>query len=531
MKRIKLLTLILGVIAVFIGCTEDFNDLNTDKNNLTEDTVTLSTIGLVFAQSVPSALLHLPQGTESFFPFQFQTAQALFPDLYVQYFATTFSGFQSDSHEIIGGWNGSTWSGFYELCAPQLKFFTEFTLENDLPVENAIGKTWTVFAYNRMTTFYGPIPFSEFGNGENSVAYDTQESIYTEHFRMLDEAVAILQSASTTALGSNDLIYQGDPAKWYKFANTLRLRLAIQIQDANPTLAQAEAEKAIAAGVIENVSDNAMMATNNPSNKNAYNVISAWGEFRMSAAMESVLKGYEDPRMPEYFSPAANGDGDGDGVLYEGMRNGQTVADRDNGVIDLAGSNSNMGPRYLPDAVGANTPYPVMRAAEAYLSRAEGALLGWNMGGTAQSLYESGINISLEEWGTPDATYASSANAPAPTGDSFSTPALSDITVAFEATGSSERQLEQIMTQKWLALYPDSWTSWVDVRRTGYPTLYDRIQVSASGEAGVGVGDIMSRMTYVSSEYDTNGDAVSTALALPEMSGGDEGATKLWIHQ
>lgn len=531
MKKYKLLILLLCIAPIFQGCTEDFNELNTDKNNLTQDTVDRNTIGLVFAQSVPSALLHLPQGTESFFPFQFQTAQALFPDLYVQYFATTFSGFQSDAHEIIGGWNSFTWSGFYESCAPQLKFFTDFTSENDIPVENAIGKVWTAFAYNRMTTFYGPIPFSEFGSGESSVAYDSQESIYTEHFRMLDEAVAVLQSASSTALGSNDLIYQGDPNKWYKFANTLRLRLAIQIKDANPTLAQAEAEKAVAAGVITSVSDNAMMTTNNPSNKNAYNVISAWSEFRMSAAMESVLKGFDDPRMPEYFSPAANGDGDGDGIVYEGMRNGQTQEDRADTNIDLVGSNSNVGPRYLPEAVGQNTPYPVMRAAEAYFSRAEGALLGWNMGGSVQELYESGINASLEEWETPNASYITSANTPASVGDSFNTPALSDITVAFDTSGGTEKQLEQVMTQKWLALYPDSWTSWVDVRRTGYPRLYDRIEVSPSGEPGVGVSDIMSRLTYVSSEYDTNSDAVNAALALPEMSGGDAGSTKLWIHQ
>lgn len=526
----KYILLILAISAVFIGCTEDFTELNTDKTNLTEATVDATTIGLVFAQSVPSALMHLPQGTETYFPYLFQTAQALFPDLYVQYFATTFDGFQSDQHEIIGGWNGGTWSGFYEDCAPQLKFFTDYTSENDLPVENAIGKVWTAFAYNRMTTFYGPIPFSQFGNGEKSVAYDSQESIYNEHFRMLDEAVAVLSSASTTVLGDNDGIYQGDPSKWYKFANTLRLRLAIQIQKANPTLAKAEAEKAVAAGVIESVSDNAMMTTNSLSNKNAYNVISAWSEFRMSASMESALKGFEDPRLPEYFSPAENGDSDGDGSPYEGIRNGQTLEARADGDIDLAGSNSNVGPRYLPEALGA-VPYPVMRAAEAYLSRAEGALLGWNMGGSVKDLYESGINASLEEWGTPDAAYASSANTPAPVGDSFGTPALSDIPIAFETGSSTARQLEQVMTQKWIALYPDSWTSWVDVRRTGFPTLFDRVQVSPSGEPGVGVGDIMSRLTYVSNEYDTNGDAVNAALALPEMSAGDNGATKLWIHQ
>ena len=526
MKKINFIIPFIFLSLSFSGCTNDFDELNTDTTVLTSETIDQNTIGRFFTQTQYSALLHTPIGPAQFNPFNFQTAQALFPDLYVQYFATTVNYFPSDTNIIVGGWNGATWAQFYGVSAPQIKFFEDFTAENNLPNENAIGKIWKTFAYNRMTTFYGPIPFSEFGNGQNSVAYDSQESIYRAAFTTLDEVVAVLRNntSGTTILGSDDGIYGGDSNKWLIFANTLRLRLAIHIKYVEPALAQSEAEKAVADGVMETNADNAYLLTNSDTH-NGYNIISQWNEFRMSAAMESVLKGYEDPRMPVYFSPAANGDSDGDGVVYEGLRNGQNITDRGDAALDLAGSNSNMGSRWLVENLADNTPIRVMRAAEAYFLRAEGALDGWSMGGTAESLYQSGIAMSLEENGVTNAAYATSTNTPAPVGDSFSTPALSDIPVKFDLAGSNERKLEQIMTQKWLALYPDSWESWNDVRRTGYPKLYPKL---VSANPNIPVDLVMRRLTYVSSEYDTNGEAVAAALGLSEMAGGDKGSTKLW---
>ncbi len=526
MNTIKYIILLLTITLGFSGCTEDFNELNTDPTNLTETGVDLTTIGLVFAQSQHSAMLHTPIGPVAWYPWRFQTSQSLFSDVYAQYFATTAANFDSDKNVIVGGWNAATWDGFYSYCAPQLKFFEDFTVEKELPIENAIAKVWKTFAYNRITDFYGPIPYSQFGNGETSVAYDSQEFIYKAAFTTLDDAVAVLKAntGGTTILGNNDGIYGGDVDKWFKFANTLRLRLAIHIKYVDPTLAKSEAEKAVADGVMETNANSALLATT-PDSKNAYNVITAWGEFRMSAAMESVLKGYGDPRMPVYFTPAKNGDSDGDGVPYEGLRNGQSKADKGNAALDFNGSNSDMGAQWLPDALAEGTPIKVMRAAEAYFLRAEGALEGWNMGGTAQELYESGITMSLGEYGVTNAAYPSSPKTPASVGDAHNTPALSNIPVKFDTAGSKERQLEQVITQKWIALYPDSWEAWTDVRRTGYPKLYDRLN---SDNPDVPTNMTMRRVTFVTSEYDNNTDAVNQALTMPEMADGDKGSTKLW---
>src|SRR5690606_28687825 len=130
----------------------------------------------------------------------------------------------------------------------------------------------------------------------------------------------------------------------------------------------------------------------------------------MSAAMESILKGYDDPRIGEYFSPvlgvdldengtisAAERDPDGDGSLYEGLRNGYAKVDI---VATLNRVHSDMGTQFLNEGRGGSStggPIRVMSSAETYFLRAEGALEDWAMGGTAEELYEEGIRTSLRE--------------------------------------------------------------------------------------------------------------------------------------
>src|SRR5690606_35320805 len=121
--------------------------------------------------------------------------------------------------------------------------------------------------------------------------------------------------------------FHGSIPKWVKLGNTLRLRLALRISGVDPDRARTEAEAAVASGVMTEVDDNALMDVG-PSSPNGLNLISAWGVFRMSASMESFFKGYGDPRMAVYFSPAEN---TGE---YAGVRNGLSVA-------QLAGSPKN----------------------------------------------------------------------------------------------------------------------------------------------------------------------------------------------
>lgn len=536
MKIIKYLVVLLITTVIFYSCTGDFEELNTQPDAIIASNVNASLLGQAFAQSQYFGM----KGSAG----PFQLYQSLFGDLYAQYFANTQINFDSDRHIQVGGWSNGAWVEFYNTSAPQIKFVEDFSAENNLPIENALAKIWKVQAYHRITDYWGPIIYSEFGNQQNTVAYDTQEEVYRDFFTTLDEAVAVLKAnAGASAFASHDQIYNGSVNKWLVFANSLRLRLAMRVKYVDPGLAQQEAEKAVADGVMLTNDDNAMLATTINS-RNPYWTITDWGEFRMSAAMESVLKGYQDPRIDDYFSPvvgvdldkdgvisAAERDPDGDGSLYEGLRNGHAKVDI---VATLNRIHSDMGTQFLNAGRGGSAtggPIRVMSASEAYFLRAEGALEGWAMGGTAEELYNKGIETSLKErtaaTGAEIAAYISSMNTPIPTNDAWGTPALSDIPVAFETGGGKERQLEQIITQKWLALYPDGVEAWAEARRTGYPKLFPRLN---SENSDVPADQIMRRLIFVESEYSNNQDAVLAAAQLPELTnkGGNKNSTRLW---
>lgn len=546
--KISKIALGLAITAMVLNsCTENFSELNTPTNALLASKLDAGLVGQTFANAQARALYGAPGGSTA----GFQTAQSLFADLYAQYFATTATNFDSDRYTQVGNWSNGAWTYFYQQTAPPLKIVLDYTEENGLVVENAMAKVWKVEAYHRITDYWGPIIYSEFGNQQESVAYDTQESVYRNFFVLLDEAVAVLKANAGKSgfvghdqlTSGSDELYNGSADKWLVFANSLRLRLAMRIKYVDPGLAKTEAEKAIAAGVMLDNDDTALLRTT-PLSRNPYWIITDWGEFRMSALMESVLKGFDDPRMPIYFSPVVgvdtdkNGtisdlerDPDGDGSFFEGMRNGILKVDLDQGALNVA--HSDMGIMFLNQGRGgsaAGPPLRILSASEVYFLRAEGALENWAMGGTAEELYNKGIEMALKEGriGLTDgeiATYLSSTATPIPTDDEYGTPASSDITVKFMTAADKEKQLEQIITQKWIALYPDGWEAWAELRRTKYPKTLPRI---ASDNQDVPKEAIMSRLIFVTGEYTANAAAVAAAEQFPELVGGNKNSTRLW---
>ncbi|MEE9462547.1 MAG: SusD/RagB family nutrient-binding outer membrane lipoprotein [Bacteroidales bacterium] len=530
MKTNKLLNFaFIGLLIsfMFLGCTEDFEELNTNDRVLTE--LDAATIGNIFGRVQ----------YRGYFMNYHQTAQNLFADHYCQYFANTQNAFSSDRYVLVGGWLNGAWRAFYGNVPNNLGEVLEATD----PVENpgfeamhAVAQIWRVIIYERIANYWGPIPYSQVNNVEASVPYDDEETMYKSFFTTLDAAIAALaplSGSATNVFGENDQIYYDNDLKggnvdsWIKFTNTLRLRLALRISDVEPGLAQSEAEKAVAAGVMETLDDNAEFQNTANSPHNMPRMI-GWNEFRMSSAMESVLTGYDDPRVAAFFSPAV----DPEFGEWRGLRNGYEI-------VDLAAPElfydklSRIGPKWVPITQQDVITWEILMAPEAYFCRAEGALKGWNMGGTAEELYNSGIEMSMLYWGIDPALigpYQQSANVPVGTHDSPNAPAgflgvgdpVSTIPVKFDA-GDAAVAREQILTQKWLGLYPDGWEAWADQRRADLPKRYP---IMASENADVGVNDVMRRVQFVSSEYEQNADAVSGALG--KLSGPDKGSTRLW---
>ncbi len=497
------------ILMFAVSCTKNFDEINIPSNQIVAAKVDASLLGQTFA----SAQYHGLLGGS------YQAGHNLYSDHYAQYFAQTHPTFTSDQYVEQGTSITRMWDEFYTTPAPQLFFVENYTRENGMNLANAMAKVWRVEMYHRMSDYFGPIIYSQFGNQKTSVAYDAQADIYHSFFKTLDSAVVVLkQNAGSNAFGGHDQIYAGNADKWYRFANSLRLRLAMRLSYKEAVLARAEAEKAVAAGVILNNADNAAVL----STVNSLNWLSRWtyiDEFRMSASMQSVLTGYDDPRISEYYSPVSPG------VEYKGLRNGLPAVEK---VGTNNATHSFVSVKYLPIARGGlNLPNKLLSASEVAFLRAEGALRGWSMGGTDKDLYNSGIRLSITERTTATTgqidAYIISTKTPVALKDKWNTPAMTDIPVLYEQAGSFERKLQQIITQKWIALYPDGWEAWTERRRTGYPKGYPLIN---SLNPNVSKDAIMRRIKFTSGEISTNKLAVEQARTL--LGGPDQNDTKLW---
>jgi len=425
---------------------------------------------------------------------------------------------------MVSEWVQNNFDPMYTRVAPQLQVIME--KKDPGSAEVALANIWWVYAFHRVTDYWGPIPYFSIGKEGTSVAYDPQDKIYDDFFKRLKEATSILDSKRSEApFGSYDLIYNGNVDKWIKFANTLRLRLAIRISNINPALAKSEAEAAYAGGVFTTSPEDDTYSPKNAQDINRISQMSNWNEFRMSATMESVLKGYADPRISEYFIPAKNTG------TYEGLRNGLSESQLGD-AMNKADANSHVGPRWTSPAYGGipnylSTPANVMCAAEAWFLRAEGALLGWDMGGTVKELYENGIKNSMIQWGVTDETviqnYINNTNVSIAPGDYLNSPAVSNIPVKFSADVNVQK--EQIATQKWLALFPDGMEAWADYRRGHYHKLYP-VANSDNPDITDPATQWIRRITFLDSEKQSNGVEVEKAVNL--LGGPDKITTPLW---
>lgn len=514
MKRKSIYSISLFLLTL-TACTKKYEKINTNANAIVNPGA--GELPFLFTRAEDQAM----------FSTSYQVAQNLNADQYAQYFACESTSFPSDRYVMRSDWFNSAWLRLYTGVVPQLQ--TIFAQTDPNSSQYALANIVWVLAFHRITDYWGPIPYFKVGQPGTSVPYDGQDKIYDDFFKRLTTAVNVLKTKTgETPFSSYDIIFGGKVDKWIKFANTLRLRLALRISKADPVRAKTEAEAAYAAGVMTaSPDDDALLQKSlNGGDINGLAQMSDWNEFRMSAAMESVLKGYNDPRMPIYFLPAVNTG------TYEGLRNGLTATQLTLPANSVK-ANSHVGARWSSPAAGGITdfqitPQNVMCSAEAWFLRAEGALLGWNMGGTPKSLYESGITQSLKQWGITDNTtitaYINGITPAIAPGDYLNSPALVSFPVLFDPVNPAVQQA-QISMQKWLALFPDGCEAWADYRRSKSFSLYP-IANSDNPDVTDPSKQWIRRLSFLQQEFDNNSAAMGPAVDL--LKGPDKITTPLW---
>ncbi len=529
--RIRRVLLAMLGTALTTACTSDFTEWNTNPNEATEDMLDWDNArtGSYFLQMEQNVLV-VAQSAAGIGTDRYQTVEIMGGDGFVGYF-----GFPSPSINSAGryNWNKESWYGDMFTTNYTRTMNAWRSLKQAIDDENdpryALAQILKVAAMHRVTDTYGPIPYLSFGV-ENEVPYDSQKDVYYRFFEELDAAVETLApyaNAGETLFTDYDCVYRGDLTKWVKFANSLRLRLALHLAYVDASKAQQEAEAALAAplGVMTEATDIAQLQHISPLEtyeSPIYIVGVSWKDLRMGATLDSYMNGYEDPRLASYFNTTTDG-------TYRGIRAGMAnTVSKDAYAPEAEGSLTGL---FSVPNVNSTSNVVWMLASESYFLRAEGALRGWSMGDTAENLYRKGVETSFAENNAGDASsyLADDTLTPAdytdPVTAAYSTDARGDITIAWNEADGFEKNLERIITQKYIALYPNGQEAWTEFRRTGYPKVFP-VCVNESNGGCVDTETQIRRLAFPQSEYNTNREQLDKGITL--LGGPDNPGTKLW---
>ena len=535
----KMKKILIPIISLFIISSCDYQEINTNIHGVTDEETKKG--GLTYgAPLMNMQQLVIPIGSPSLSSApgnHLQNTDLISSGNYIGYFGNN----NNWNFSIESNWNfvearmSYAYENFYSNLFRSWNEIKKVTEKSNEPYDQevfAIANIIKTVSWLRATDVFGPIVYTNAGNGDIAPKLDSQEVVYKNMLAELAHSVEVLQNASPILLGEYDLIYNGRVQNWIKLANSLMLRMAVRVHFKNEALAKEYITIALdpqKGGVIAGVEDEAKIQNSGkmPLLNSMMPSVEEYGETRMGATIWSYLKGYDDPRINNLFTKGT----------YDGKEDFFPIAPT-NGYPKKEGKNS---PQFASKPnINANSPLYWFRASETYFLKAEAALYGL-ITGDAKSLYEEGVQMSFTENGAGSAdSYLASENKATdiaryeyPYAMSYShklskgntSPQWDDYN-SESALSTKDQQLQKIITQKYLALYPNAVEAWTEYRRTGFPYLMKPLDPDAPARIGA-ADDTMTpeRFRFAPSEYSGN----PNMSQVPTLLGGeDTGATKLW---
>lgn len=398
-------------------------------------------------------------------------------------------------------WGGDqSWNGYYDILRNNELLYNR-AVETKFEFHQGVALVMKSFVFGLITDLWGDAPYTDALKGETGgtdnilPAFDSQGKIYAGVIADLEKANTLLSKSKADYEGivdNVDVFYGGDPTKWRKMANSLRLRYYMRLSAKQPEVAKAGIEKIVADAaqfpIITSEADDATMSFPGNSEADAWPanaVIDASGSnyrrIKMAATLVEKLQALKDPRLAIWAKKVevplvvdaklpAGTDKIVDGKRYLSPdKVGKTPIDTDPDYVGLPTSFSalpsayNLNPTpgqtsYNPhvsflneiykDASGPLLKARLISAAEVHFILAEAAVKGW-AAGSAKEHYEAGVKASLATW-TVGGDYAQYIAQPG---------------VAFD------KSIKQILEQKWIASWTAATEAWFDFRRTGFPEL------------------------------------------------------------
>lgn len=507
-------------ILVLASCTARFEYLNTNPNQVNQEQMQANNY-IVGTKVVALQSLVVPVQEH-----QYQFQESLMGNPFAGYMGSTVDTWQArwETFNPSGDWRRTTFTDIMTNFYAPYRGILSGT-EDEVAI--AFAKLFRVAVMQRLTDAYGPIPYSNVLTTEKlTVKYDSQQDIYKAMFEELDAAILAFSknlSIPSSSWAKYDRVYYGNISQWLKYASSLKLRMAMRVSYVDPALARVKASEAIASGnLILTNADNALI---HPAENKLALIYNGWNDHRAAADIICYLNGWKDPRIGKMFlknRPSAEKDEE---RKYVGLRIGSTVSKKS----DFVENYSNM-------AVSESDPLLWMNAAEVSFLLSEYELRFAKNDSKAKEYYENGVKLSFEERGvTGEQDYlANVSDTPElyidPLGFYNAEKKMSECKVAWETASDEEGHLEQIITQKWIAIFPLGNEAWAEYRRTGYPKLLPAVQ--NLGPDKVDLDRHARRLIYPVEEYTSNGDNLNEAISIlgsESLSGsGDSMSTRLW---
>lgn len=541
MKTIKILAAYSMLLFAFSGC--DLTALNDNPNNPTAD-VDYNMNDAQLASTLRKGIAM--EGDDE------QRVKSLMVDFYAQ--VGDGGGQTMKNYFMEDDWNNRMYKRVQGNVSELNIVIRDLSDKMDEYRHSiAVAKIWRVFTQASGVDYFGPIPFPSYTEVEANPPYMSVQDNYKEFFRELEEAVNMLDQPSMNPVfidPASDIVYKNDIAKWRKFANSLRLRYALRLSEVDPTTCSAEAAKAVAAGMIDSSADNAYLPPKADGGWGAdYNYTMfqiTWGTaINMTSSFEKLvtniggidfpadivnkraglqgtatpLSGVHpakvDPRATMMFDPSYES-GDWKGVPYGLHQSNYNAGEYKRNLFAEFGYIIKSGSPYK------SRPYDVFLYEEVCFLKAEAALRGF-ITGDAKSEYEKGVRASFATWGASGANeyLASKEKNEAGTSANFD-----------DQAGDGNTALEKIITQKYIAAFPDiALESWNDKRRLNLPRFDVAIHrneavYDANNKNIKDPTNFIKRVQYPQAEVSNNTAEYEKGVAL--LGGKDLVNTQLW---
>ena len=397
-------------------------------------------------------------------------------------------------------------NGFRNVIKNMVDAVETAKVNTDKPNLYSVLRIWKAYAFMVLTDTYGDIPYSQAGKGflDGTVfpVYDTQQSIYMDILNELSQASAALNEANDAL--DQDALYGGDIIRWKRLGNSLLLRAAMRLSKVDPATAQQFVGTAVAGGLMESNLDNAVVR-HNPDFRNGVGTNVNGGQapfYYLDEEFVNWMQDNNDPRLESiavrYVGAAQEGDqveenADRTFDAQIGMPQGYDntsipPAVEDRGLASLYDF-SQMDRTRLgnPEA-----PSFLITYSQTNLLLAEAIVRTW-ASGDAGVEYSEGIRAHMNQlslW----------------PGDTEVDPAdIAAYIAAHPLTGGSE--IEEINAQYWMSSYLNSYESWANFRRSGFPDVAPNPYPGSD----LKTEEFIRRLTYPDSELTVNSSNVGNA--------------------